>query len=95
MHVFLNKMCSRSLSKIVMSDVGDKVVSNAGSVGLHKPENVFDPDAFATEILRPDRTELVNRPDVGLSMIIGNIVATKKNIDEGGCLWNQITERQT
>ena len=38
---------------------------------------------FANDVLRRDRTELVNRPETGLSMVIGNVVALRKIIDEG------------
>ena len=70
-------MMTRNLAAIQMNDFG---VSNAGVLGLQKPETIFDKVAFCKEYLRADRTEMVNRPAIGLSMLKGTLVALRKNL---------------
>ena len=57
--------------------------TNAGTLGLKNPEVLFDAEKFADEVLRSDRAEIVNRPDIGLSMLIGSLAAHKTNLCEG------------
>jgi hypothetical protein len=83
MHVHHNKMCARNLARVVTSEKDGIALTNAGSVGLRTPEAIFDPEFFATETLRADRAELVNRPEVGLSMAVGNLAALRHNLNEG------------
>ena len=74
------KLLTRNLAAVVHSEAG---ASNAGTLGLHKPLVVLDATAFADEFLQVQRTELLNRPAIGLSMLAGSLAGLKKNMEEG------------
>ncbi len=76
------KIMTRNLAAVVEVDDGSGR-TNAGTLGLKNPEVVYDVDKFASEYLRADRTEIINRPDVGLSMLVGSMAAHKVNLEEG------------
>ena len=79
-HVAHFKMLSRNLAAVVEADDGR---TNAGTLGFKNPEMVYDVDKFADEMLRADRSEVANRPDVGLSMLLGSMAGHKVNLEEG------------
>jgi hypothetical protein len=79
LHVHHAKCLSRNLAAVVSTEEQ----TNAGTLGLRSPEAIFDMDAFVGEHLKAERSELVNRPDIGLSMLVGNLAALKTNLQEG------------
>lgn len=80
MHVHQFKILARNLGVVVTNSEG---LSNAGTLGLKSPELTFDVEAFAKDALRADRSELINRPDIGVSMAVGTLAALKVNLSEG------------
>ena len=80
LHQPVPKMLTRNLASVIYSEEGQ---SNAGTLGLSKPEVAMDPSLFADEVLQAARTELVNRPAIGVSMMVGSIAALKTNLEEG------------
>ena len=86
MHVHAPKLLNRNLAAVQEQTEDGRVLTNAASLGLRQPEVVFDLQPFAGEVLRPDRSEIVNRPHIGLSMLVGTLHGLHVNLDESAQL---------
>ena len=84
LHVPLPKMLTRNLSSVVFGDQG---TSNAGTLGLHKPEVALDAHLFGEEVMRVQKSELCNRLAIGLSMLVGSLVSLKVKLEEAASTW--------
>ena len=80
LHMSAPKLLTRNLASVVRNEEG---VTNAGTLGLTKPEHVLDAALFSDQNMQAQRTELLNRPAVGISMLAGSLQALRVNLQEG------------
>ena len=77
-------MFTKNLDNIEITTEGNKLISsNAGAVGLRKPEEIFDLQMFAEETLKATKSELDNRPERILSLMDGSIAGLLQILKEG------------
>lgn len=74
------RISERNLGAVVHNEEGS---TNAGTLGCLRPLSVLDAGVFAEENIKPDRTELLNRPAIGLSTAVGSLAALQVNLVEG------------
>ena len=73
MHIHAPKLLNRYLAAVQEQEDAGRLLTNAATLGLRQPEILFDASQFASDVLRPDRSEVANRPHIGLSMLVGTM----------------------
>ena len=73
-------MLSKNLGEIVWNGEG---ASGAAILDLLKPEQTFESKLFAKDAVRGARHELLNRPAIGLSIVVSSLHATMIIVEEG------------
>ena len=72
--------CRGTSQKVIIAKNGH---TNAGTLGLKNPGVSLDFLSFANEVLTPQKHELCNRPEVGVSMLACSLMGFLANLQEG------------